>query len=157
MSASRTANRPRPSIVPASGVPGVRELHPAYFALVMATGIVSIASDLLGMAVIGQALFWFNIIAYVVLWALPVARLVRHLDAVWADLLDHNRSVGFFTTVAATCVLASQCLVIYQAERAALALGVLGLVLWAVLTYTIFAILTVKQHKPELARGIHGG
>ncbi|HEX7010360.1 MAG TPA: tellurite resistance/C4-dicarboxylate transporter family protein [Phycisphaeraceae bacterium] len=142
---------------PSPGQAGLRELNPAYFALVMATGIVSIAAHLLGMAVIGAALFWFNVIAYAVLWALTIARLSRYPDAVRADLLDHHRCVGFFTTVAATCVLASQCLVLYQAQRVALALGALGLALWAVATYTIFAILTVKRHKPDLAAGIHGG
>ena len=31
----------------------VENLHPAYFAMVMATGIVSIASDLMEMSVVG--------------------------------------------------------------------------------------------------------
>jgi len=35
---------------------GVRTLHPAYFALVMATGIVSIAAKLMGMSVVAWAL-----------------------------------------------------------------------------------------------------
>ncbi len=43
---------------------GLRTLHPAYFALVMATGIVSIASYLLGMTPLAVALFWFNVVAY---------------------------------------------------------------------------------------------
>ena len=36
---------------------------PGYFALVMATGIVSIASSLLGLRLVAQALFAVNIIA----------------------------------------------------------------------------------------------
>ena len=41
-------------------------MHPAYFAMVMATGIVSIACHLLGMPVVALALFWLNIVFYVV-------------------------------------------------------------------------------------------
>jgi len=35
-------------------------LHPAYFAMVMATGIVSIAADLMDMQPIAVALCWLN-------------------------------------------------------------------------------------------------
>lgn len=46
----------------------IENLHPAYFAMVMATGIVSIASDLLEMTVIGVALCWLNLIFFAILW-----------------------------------------------------------------------------------------
>ncbi|HWK49770.1 MAG TPA: hypothetical protein VNR40_07770, partial [Steroidobacter sp.] len=35
-------------------------LHPAYFALVMATGIVAIATHLHGVPVVPRLLFWLN-------------------------------------------------------------------------------------------------
>ncbi len=131
-------------------------MHPAAFALVMATGIVSIAAHLLGLPGVARALFALNLVFYPAVWALTLARVVRHRDRVVADLLHHGRSVGFFTTVAATCVLGSQCLVIGDAPRAATALWVLGIALWAVLTYGLLTILTVKAEKPSLAEGING-
>jgi tellurite resistance protein TehA-like permease len=138
-------------------MPTLRTLNPAYFALVMATGIVSIAADLLGLAPVAWAMFWFNLAAYIVLWALTIGRVIYYPRDVAADFLDHTRCGGFFTTVVATCVLGSQCLVLYQAVHAALILGIFGLVLWVGLTYTIFTILTVKANKPDLATGINGG
>ena len=45
-------------------------LSPAYFGMVMATGIVSLAADLLLMPGIAQALFRLNIVVYAVLWIL---------------------------------------------------------------------------------------
>ena len=45
----------------------IENLHPAYFAMVMATGIVSIASDLLEMSAIGVALCWLNLIFFAIL------------------------------------------------------------------------------------------
>src|SRR4030095_2725275 len=74
-----------------------------------------------------------------------------------ADLMHHGRSVGFFTTVAATCVLGTQSLVIGDLWRMAAILWVIGIVLWAGITYGVFTILTVQEAKPTLAEGINGG
>lgn len=82
----------------------IENLHPAYFAMVMATGIVSIASDLLEMTVIGVALCWLNLIFFAILLVLTFARLIWHRTRFFCDLIDHSRAPGFFTTVAATCI-----------------------------------------------------
>jgi tellurite resistance protein TehA-like permease len=135
----------------------VATMHPASFALVMATGIVSIACHLLGLSWLAGPMLWLNVLFYVVLWWLTIERCVRFPERVLADLGHHGRAVGFFTTVAATCVLGSQALVIKDAWTIAAALWAIGVVLWAVLTYGIFTILTVKPDKPALAEGINGG
>ena len=135
----------------------VAALHPAYFALAMATGIVSIAAHLTAMPRIAIALFGLNIVFYVGLWVLTALRLLQHRDRVIADLLDHGRSVGFFTTVAATCVLGSQFVLLGGMWRAGAALWLVGIALWALITYSVLTILTVKPVKPPLAQGISGG
>jgi tellurite resistance protein TehA-like permease len=136
---------------------GVAALHPAYFALVMATGIVSIACALVGSLSIGIALLWMNSAFYVVLWILTILRIVRFRDRVVADLTHHGRAVGFFTTVAATCVLGSQWLILASAWRLAAWLWIAGILLWSAITYTVFTLLTIKEAKPSLADGINGG
>src|SRR6185503_19506063 len=80
-------------------------MSPAYFGMVMATGIVSLAAHLLGVPRIAQALFQFNIFVYAVLWFLTVLRMARHPHRFFGDMVDHLRGPGFFTTVAATGVL----------------------------------------------------
>lgn len=142
--------------VPAAGA-GLAGMHPAYFAMVMATGIVSLACHLLNMPALATVLLWLNLLFYAVLWVLSVLRLVGYPDRVAADFLHHGRCVGFFTTVAATCVLGSQMLIIADAWAVAAGLWALGIVLWAGLTYGVFAIVTVKAMKPSLAEGINGG
>jgi len=138
-------------------------MHPAYFGMVMATGIVSIAASLLadewGAALrrIAQALFYVNIVAYSVQWGLTILRLTRHIDRVIADLMHHGRCVGFFTIVAATCVLGTQMLIIGGHSTIAWALWLAGIVFWVGITYTVFTALTVKSVKPTLAEGINGG
>jgi tellurite resistance protein TehA-like permease len=135
----------------------VASMHPASFALVMATGIVSIASQLLGPPWLAMTLLWANVTFYVTLWVLTLIRVVAFPARFIADVSHHGRSVGFFTTVAATCVLGSQAWVIVDAWRAAAVLWIVGVALWAVVTYTVFTMLTIKADKPPLAEGINGG
>jgi tellurite resistance protein TehA-like permease len=135
----------------------VTGLYPGYFALVMATGIISIAAHLLGMpAWLPWSLFVFNILAYAVLWLLTGARLVWHLPRVMADLTDHARGPGFLTAVAATCVLGVQCVLLAGATGVALGLWGFGLLLWGVLLYTFLAAVTVRAPKPSLEEGLNG-
>src|SRR5215472_16278247 len=54
----------------------VQHLHPAYFAMVMATGIVAIACQLTGLRPLAVGLSWVNVAVFIVLWALTLARVV---------------------------------------------------------------------------------
>lgn len=131
-------------------------LSPAYFGMVMATGIVSLASHLLDMPGIAQALFNLNIVVYTVLWVLTVLRMVRHSNRFFGDMVDHLRGPGFFTIVAATSVLGSQFVLLAADYRAGTVFWVVAIVLWIALTYTIFAAFTIKERKPTLDKGING-
>ena len=137
--------------------PGIASLNPSYFALVMATGIVSLAGRLLDLPSVASALFWLNLVLFVILWVLTGTRLILFRRQFLADVIDHKRGVGFFTAVAASCVLGTQCLLIAEWRTLAIALWYLGIALWFVLTYTIFTSFAVKEVKPSLADGIHGG
>jgi tellurite resistance protein TehA-like permease len=136
---------------------GIRTLHPAYFAFVMATGIVSIAAKLLGVPYVALPLLGVNTIGFVILWTLTLVRLVRFRSEFLSDLADHQRGVGFFTAVAATSVLGSQWMIVLGARDVALVLWAATVGLWAVLIYTVFTALTVKSDKPTLDQGISGG
>jgi tellurite resistance protein TehA-like permease len=142
-------------------VGGIREaaatLHPAYFALVMATGIIAVAAALLGLPAIATPLFWVSIAAYVVLWVLTLARLAWHPRLLLADLTDHTRGHGFFTAVAATCVLGNDFVIVGGQPGVATVLWGAGIALWLALTYTVVTAVTVKSTKPPLPDGINGG
>jgi tellurite resistance protein TehA-like permease len=145
------------AIPPPRGPGTLADLHPAYFALVMATGIVSIAARLVGLPSVPELLFGLNLVFYPVLWVLTIARALRHRDRFLADLGNHARGVGFFTMVAATCVMGSEFVVVADAPAVAFWLWVLGVVLYVALIYSVFTALTVKAEKPALADGINGG
>ncbi len=134
-----------------------RDLSPAYFAMVMATGIVSLGAYVLAMPLLARTLFAVNLVAYCILVVLTVVRMARYPGPFLADLIDHQRAPGFFTFVAGSCVLGSQFIIIAGDPRTAFILWTLATVLWIVLIYTIFTAFSVKQHKPTLAEGINGG
>jgi len=134
---------------------GARGLSPAYFALVMATGIVSIASDRAGFRTIAAVLLWLNVGQYLLLWILTAWRLLRYRRALLDDLTDHRSAPGFFSAVAATGVMGNQ-LIVTGAYDLALAFWIFGLFLWIILTYAIFTSLTIKETKPTIDQGITG-
>lgn len=134
----------------------IKNLSPSYFAMVMATGIVSIAAFLSGMAFISNALFWLNVFSYIILIVFYFIRLVNFKKEFLGDLFDHNRGSGFFTIVAATCILGTQFILQQGNYKIAILLWMLGVILWFILTYTIFTTFTIKENKPTLAEGING-
>ena len=136
---------------------GLATLSPAWFGMVMATGIVSLASSMHGLERVALGLFVLNMFVYVLLWVLTMARVLRHTRAFLQDLIGHLTGPTFFTTVAATGVLGAQCLQLLGLTQVAAGLWILAVVLWLLLTYAIFTILTVKEDKPPLDRGISGG
>lgn len=134
----------------------VETLFPGYFSMVMATGALSIALHLLGISVPAHALLVLNVIAYAALWLLTLLRLWRCPHRLLADLVDHARGPGFFTMVAASCVLGTQFLLIVENAAVARALWFAGVGLWFVVMYAFFTAVTISNHKPSLETGING-
>jgi len=132
------------------------DLFPGYFALVMATGIISIACHLLEMRTLAVALVVVNIVAFAILWLLLLIRLLLFFTRVRDDINNHVRGPGFFTVVAGTSVLGSQLLIVSGEFRIASVLWVLALVLWAIIMYVFFTAMTVHENKPSIEGGLNG-
>jgi tellurite resistance protein TehA-like permease len=135
---------------------GIARLFPGYFALVMATGIVSIACFLLQFNFLARALWLLNIAAYAILVLLTLARLTSHFPRILADIRDHARGPGFFTLIAGTCILGTQFLLLAGNRAVALALWIVGIALWLFIMYAFFTAVTIRSDKPTLETGING-
>lgn len=114
----------------------IKGLAPGYFALVMATGIVSVAMHSNHLDLLSGALLVIAGIAYVLLIILVLTRFIRHRDALKQDFADPARAFGFFTFVAATCVLGSR-LGIEEYYGLALPLLFVASFAWLLLGYVI--------------------
>ncbi|MFV0387421.1 MAG: tellurite resistance/C4-dicarboxylate transporter family protein [Pyrinomonadaceae bacterium] len=131
-------------------------LFPGYFALVMATGIVSNASFFLGFQTIARALLYLNAFAYVVLWAFLLFRLVRYFPRIVADLDNHARGPGFFTVSAGSSVLGTQLMIVAGYTAPAILLWFVALAVWLIVIYSFMTVITVRVDKPPLEKGING-
>ncbi len=131
-------------------------LPTAYFALVMATGIVSIASYNFSFFNIAHVLFYFNIGAYLFLSILYIARMILYPTKFIADAGDHSRSPGLLTFVAGTGVLGSQFVIIAGNYQVATALLYISTAAWLFLIYMVFTVFTVKDEKPTFHGSING-
>jgi tellurite resistance protein TehA-like permease len=134
----------------------LREFFPGYFALVMATGIVAVAARLLQHGTLSGALFWIALAAYVVLWVILLARILRFPQAVISDLASHERGPTFLTIVAANGVLGSQFDVFDTWTGLIPLLFWASLGLWVVLVYGFLGAVTVGITKPDVRHGLNG-
>lgn len=127
-------------------------LSPGYFALVMATGIVGIGLDAVGVVWAAVLLKGIALVAYVVLVVLYVARWFRHRDRVRHDLRDPEKTFGYFTIVAGTGVLATG-LLGTRFEQVSIGLVVVAAAVWIVLGYVLpWQVLMSRDGEPILAR-----
>ncbi|SER61989.1 Tellurite resistance protein TehA [Nitrosomonas sp. Nm51] len=107
----------------------IKNSNPAYFAMVMATGIVSIALDALDLSAIAQSLFILNLVFYAVLCAILLIRIVFFMPTVIAELGVLRRSLLFLTFVVGTNTVGMQLVVFLNVAPVAVFVAVL---LWFV-------------------------
>lgn len=134
----------------------IEQLPPASFALVMATGIVSIAADLRGFNSLATALFVINLLAFAVLSVMMLLRLTLLSSLVIRDLRMHGRGAGYFTVVAGVCVIGVQVCLLGEAPGVAVILWLVAIMLWVCITYGFFTAVIVSQTKPSLSDGLGG-
>jgi tellurite resistance protein TehA-like permease len=130
---------------------GVRSLTPGYFALVMASGIVSVGLEQQGMPTLSVLMFAIAIVAYVVLVVLNLWRFVSYREDMAGDFREPRRAFGFFTFVAGTNVLGTRAAGEgWYAVTAALL--VVAAAVWLVLGYVIpWSAVLSQSERPVVA------
>src|ERR1035441_3845396 len=133
----------------------VRDLHPGYFAFVMATGIISTGTFLLGPSWLSRALLIAASAGLVVLSAALLARLAIFRSSVAADIRAPERVFGFFTIVAGVDVLGVR-LAAAGHPLATAILASAAAVVWLVLTYGVPASLLLARERDSVLGGVNG-
>ncbi len=133
----------------------IAALNPGYFALVMATGIISNAMFFTGHHGISNMLFALNAVFLVWLIAATLARAFKYRAALWRDLVNPRRVFAFFTIVAALDVFGGG-LCLRGRGDIAVFIWLTAFALWFVLLYFSFGVLAVRNKEDE-ANVIHGG
>lgn len=128
----------------------------ANFAMVMSTGIVSVALHLLGYHGAAQLLFGVNGILFILLLILYPLRLVLYPQKFMNDFRGHTTGPGFLTLVAGTCILGNQCVLLGHNPALGEVLFWVGVVLWFVILWGVLLCIFVTEPKPPLELGING-
>jgi tellurite resistance protein TehA-like permease len=129
----------------------VEGLTPGYFALVMASGIISLGLDLVGLHSLSWALFAVGAAGFVVLLVMNIWRLVGFRAAMAADFHEPRRAFGFFTFVAGTNVLGVRADAAGWTSLTAALLAVSGVV-WLLLGYVVpWSAVLGREERPVVA------
>lgn len=133
----------------------LKELHPGNFAMVMASGIISIGFSTLHFDQLAELLYVFSIAAWFILIILSVGRLFLYPQAVRDDLLNPRMVFSYFTLVAATDIVG---LLLHTHDHTPLAIAcwALSFVVWSSLLYLAFSVLTFLSHEHNV-NIVHGG
>jgi tellurite resistance protein TehA-like permease len=136
-------------------VTAVRELHPGSFAFVMASGIISTGTHLLGPSWLSLAMLAVASAALAVLAVMTGAKVVLYRSGVAADIRAPEQVFGFFAITAALDVLGAR----YAQAGHPLATAILaavGAVIWLVLTYGVPASLILNRAGDSVLGGVNG-
>ncbi len=124
--------------------------------MVMATGIVSIASYLLNFKTLATLIHWLNLAFYVILLLFFLLRICLFTSEVVKDMKDYQKGPGFFTFVAGTAIVGNQFSIIEGLPQVASVLLRVAVFTWLFVTYSFFLVITIKEEKPTLDKGING-
>lgn len=131
-------------------------LASANFAMVMSTGIVSVALHLLGCRWGAMLLFAINIIMFIALWIFYIRKAFCYPRKMLQDFEGHLSGPGFLTIVAGTCILGSQFASLVNNVTMGLWLFWLGVICWIFILWGTFYYIFTKDPKPPVANGING-
>src|SRR5215472_10506139 len=115
----------------------VLDLPGGSFALVMATGIVSIAADLLGLHSLAAILLAINLFAFPALSAVLLLRLAQRPSSFLVELRDGGRGPGLLTIVAGTSVFGDQIRLLTSHQNVAAGLWLGAFAIWVCLIYCL--------------------
>ena len=140
---------------PGRAATAIRDLHPGYFAFVMATGIISTGTYLQGPSWLSRILLAAASIGLVVLSAALLARVAIFRSSVIADIQAPDRVFGFFTITAGADVLGVR-LAAAGHPLATAILASAAAVVWLALTYGVPASLLLTRARDSVLGGVNG-
>ena len=133
----------------------LKEFYPGYFAMTMATGIISVAFFLHDNIVLSNSFMIMTIMSWFVMTFIYTWRLIKYPKAVIENLTNPRTTFIFFTFVAATNICG---VLLHQHGYSTLAIicWFIAFSYWSVLMYFSFTVLCFA-HKDREVNIMHGG
>ena len=134
----------------------IQQFSPAYFALVMSTGIISLAAHALHLPWVAVGFLYLNLGLYPLLVALLLLRIGLFPREFWRALTAHETGAGFLTLVPATTLVGSQLVQLRGCQGLGSVLWVGAAGGWVLLLYAFLWGVSTGANKPTLAQGFNG-
>ncbi|SER44148.1 tellurite resistance/C4-dicarboxylate transporter family protein [Pedobacter rhizosphaerae] len=134
----------------------IKVMVPAYFSVVMATGIIGVACTLINWPIMAKFFLIINIVFFSALLIALLYRITLYKANVLADFHSYERGAGFLTLVPACCILGNQFILIFQHLLLAKILVLTAGILWLIMGYGLYFNVTVTNNKKSLKDGING-
>ena len=134
----------------------IQSFSPAYFALVMSTGIISLAAHALQLSWLAEGFFYLNLGVYPICVGLLALRVLRFPRECWQELTSHEKGASFLALVPATTLLGSQFVLLRGNQGLGSALWVGAAGCWLVLLYAFLWGISTGARKPTLELGFSG-
>lgn len=133
----------------------LKDFYPGYFAMTMATGIISVAFFLHDNIVLSNSFMIMTIMSWFVMTFIYTWRLIKYPKAVIENLTNPRTTFIFFTFVAATNICG---VLLHQHGYSTLAIicWFIAFSYWSVLMYFSFTVLCFA-HKDREVNIMHGG
>ncbi|GAB3566225.1 tellurite resistance/C4-dicarboxylate transporter family protein [Spelaeicoccus albus] len=133
----------------------VASLSPGYFALVMASGIISTGLFMAGVPLLSMALLIVCIAAFIIILALTIWRLIKFRAEARADFENPKIAFAFNTYVAGANVLAVR-LALQGLVGISIVLLALAVVTWLIFAYTMPWTTLLGRKKTTLLKSVNG-
>lgn len=133
----------------------LKDLYPGYFAMTMASGILSVAFFLHNDILLSNSFMVITLITWLVMVYLYTWRLIKYPKIVFENLISPKTTFTFFTFVAATNICG---FLLHQQGYSTLAIvcWLVAFIYWSILMYFCFTVLCFA-HKDREVNIMHGG
>ncbi len=138
---------PNPAFSPAS-------LSPAMFSVVLGTGGLSLAANLIGLPRVALALFWLNLFLFGLAWVATILRVVRGIREMAADFTHAGRGPAFFLSGLATSIFGLQLASVAQWQETVAPIWIFSAALWVGMISLFVFGATIRAEKAPFAEAI---
>lgn len=104
----------------------IEKFPPAYFALVMATGIILLAAHAQHLSWLAEGFFYLNLGLYPLFGLLLLGRALGFWPGLRAEVASPGKGATYLDVVAATCLVGNQLVLLRGSASVSQALWVLG-------------------------------
>lgn len=156
MQSFHPAGKPVKRAIPSLWARAEHYFSPIDFAMVMATGILSIAALLEGYTWLAWSLYIFNVAIFILLLIFMAQRLLFQWQGLVRAFKSYDKGPTVFTFIIGLCMIGNEVILFNNWLVIGKIILTLAVAVWLIINYGFFFYVTTTNHKKSLKDGISG-